>query len=58
MLDDIKEAIKNNNDLPERIVNMLRLDYFDEAVGPVEGFQIFGQFMKDGNELPLSFWPA
>jgi hypothetical protein len=37
----MKETIKNNEDLPERIAGMLRLDYFDDAVGQVEGFQIF-----------------
>ncbi|KAF8554223.1 hypothetical protein OG21DRAFT_1115422 [Imleria badia] len=43
---DMKESIKDNEDLPNNIVGMLRLDYFDDAVGPVEGFQIFGDFMQ------------
>lgn len=50
----MKESIKDNELLPKRIVGMLRLDYFDDAVGPVEGFQIFGDFMHYGNELPQS----
>ena len=45
---DMQEAIKGNEDLPKNIVGMLRLDYFDDAVGPVEGFQIFGDFMQHG----------
>ncbi|KAF8134270.1 hypothetical protein EV363DRAFT_1098078, partial [Boletus edulis] len=47
---DMKEFLGDNEDLPKRIVGMLRLDYFDDAVGPVEGFQIFGDFMQHGNE--------
>ncbi|KAF8445037.1 hypothetical protein L210DRAFT_3059908 [Boletus edulis BED1] len=43
---DMKEFLGDNEDLPKRIVGMLRLDYFDDAVGPVEGFQIFGDFMQ------------
>ncbi|KAF8554229.1 hypothetical protein OG21DRAFT_1116635 [Imleria badia] len=54
--DDMKETIKNNEDLPKYIAGMLRLDYFDDAVGQVEGFQIFGDFMQHGNELSPSFW--
>lgn len=49
------QFIKGDNDLPRHIVNMLRLDYFDDAVGHVEGFQIFGDLMQHGNESPLSF---
>ncbi|KAG8214236.1 hypothetical protein J3R82DRAFT_11044 [Butyriboletus roseoflavus] len=43
---DMKESIKDNELLPKNIVGMLRLDYFDDAVGQVEGFQIFGDFMQ------------
>ncbi|KAN0091565.1 hypothetical protein V8E55_005131 [Tylopilus felleus] len=43
---DMKESVKNNEDLPKYIVGMLRLDYFDDAVGQVEGFQIFGDIMR------------
>ena len=50
----MKESVKDNELLPKNIVGMLRLDYFDDAVGQVEGFQIFGDFMQHGNELPLS----
>ena len=53
-LGDMKESVKDNELLPKNIVGMLRLDYFDDAVGPVEGFQIFGDFMQHGNEPPLS----
>ena len=49
---DMKESIKDNELLSRNIVGMLRHDYFDDAVGQVEGFQIFGDFMQDGNELP------
>ena len=52
---DTKESIKENELLPKHIVGMLRLDYFDDAVGLVEGFQIFGDFMQHGNELSQSF---
>ncbi|KAG8214234.1 hypothetical protein J3R82DRAFT_11042 [Butyriboletus roseoflavus] len=43
---DMKESVKDNELLPKNIVGMLRLDYFDDAVGQVEGFQIFGDFMQ------------
>ncbi|KAF9227006.1 hypothetical protein BS17DRAFT_440162 [Gyrodon lividus] len=36
----------NLDHLSKYIVNMLRLDYFDDAVGQVEGFQVFGDLMK------------
>jgi hypothetical protein len=45
----MKPDINNNSLVPKYIVNMLRLDFFDDAVGQVEGFQIFGDFMKQGN---------
>lgn len=54
-LADMKDSIKENELLPKYIVLMLRLDYFDDAVGKVEGFQIFGDFMQHGNELLQSF---
>ncbi|KAF9227009.1 hypothetical protein BS17DRAFT_441300 [Gyrodon lividus] len=44
--DEMKHYINHNQLVPKYIVNMLRLDYFDDAVGQVEGFQIFGDFMK------------
>lgn len=47
--DDMKESVKDNDDLPKYIVGMLRLDYFDDALGQVEGFQIFGDIMQHGN---------
>ncbi|KAG9309245.1 hypothetical protein JVU11DRAFT_10725 [Chiua virens] len=43
--DDMKH-IKNDELLPKRIISMLRLDYFDDTLGSVEGFQIFGGFMQ------------
>ena len=43
--------MKNNDELPKNIIGMLRLDYFDDAVGQVEGFQIFGDLMQHGNRL-------
>lgn len=46
-------SIKDNELLPKNIVGMLRLDYFDDAVGPVEGFQIFGDFMQHGKGTAL-----
>lgn len=48
LLGDMKESVKDNEDLPKYIVGMLRLDYFDDAVGQVEGFQIFGDIMHHG----------
>ena len=54
-LADMKDSIKDNELLPKHIVLMLQLDYFDDAVGKVEGFQIFGDFMQHGNELPRWF---
>ena len=33
---------------------MLRLDYFDDAVGQVEGFQIFGDIMQHGSVFAKS----
>lgn len=48
-LDDMKESIRDSEDLPKHIVGMLRLDYFDDAVGQVEGFQIFGDLMQHGD---------
>ena len=51
----MKDSIKDNELLPKHIVLMLQLDYFDDAVGKVEGFQIFGDFMQHGNELPRWF---
>ena len=30
------------------IINMIRLDYFDEAVGPVEGFDILRNLLRCG----------
>ena len=51
----MKDSMKENELLPKNIVGMLRLDYFDDAVGQVEGFQIFGDFMQHGNGLPWSF---
>ncbi|KIJ60018.1 hypothetical protein HYDPIDRAFT_190199 [Hydnomerulius pinastri MD-312] len=38
---------------PGHIVNMLRLDYFDEAIGGYEGFQIFYELMKNGKALNI-----
>ena len=49
---DMKESIKENELLPRNIVGMLRYDYFDDAVGQVEGFQVFGDLMQNGKELP------
>lgn len=46
----MKESIKDNDCLPKHIVYMLRLDYFDDSIGHVEGFQIFGDLMGHGNE--------
>ncbi|KAN0091571.1 Uncharacterized alpha/beta hydrolase domain (DUF2235) domain containing protein [Tylopilus felleus] len=42
---EMKESIKDNDCLPKHIVYMLRLDYFDDSIGHVEGFQIFGDLM-------------
>ena len=44
---DMKESIKDSELLPRNIVGMLRHDYFDDAVGQVEGFQIFGDFRSE-----------
>ena len=55
--DDMKESVKDNEDLPKYIVGMLRLDYFDDAVGQVEGFQIFGDIMQYGNVSMVHFAP-
>ena len=51
---DLKESVKDDEDLPKYIVGMLRLDYFDDAVGQVEGFQIFGDIMQHGNVFAKS----
>ncbi|KAF8134256.1 hypothetical protein EV363DRAFT_884823 [Boletus edulis] len=53
---DMKRSIEDNRDLPMHIVRMLKLDYFDDVVGQVEGFQILGDLMRHGNELLLLFW--
>ena len=37
---------------------MLRLDYFDDAVGQVEGFQIFGDIMQHGNVATVHYDPS
>ena len=47
----MKESIKDNELFPKYIVNMLQHNYFEDAVGRVEGFQIFGDFMQHGNGL-------
>ena len=46
--------LRENEELPKNIIGMLRLDYFDDAVGQMEGFQIFEDLMRHGNEPPLS----
>ncbi|KAI9569558.1 hypothetical protein HD554DRAFT_2037944 [Boletus coccyginus] len=46
---DMKEFIKDNELLPKHIIGMLQLDYFDDTVGLVKGFQIFGDFMQHAN---------
>lgn len=46
--DDMKAPIRDNKDLPKYVVGMLQLDYFDDAIGQIEGFQIFGNIMRDG----------
>jgi hypothetical protein len=55
--DDMRESVKDNEDLPKYIVGMLRLDYFDDAVGQVEGFQIFGDIMQHGNVPMVHYDP-
>ena len=55
MKDMMKDSVmKDDAELPKNIVGMLRLDYFDDAVGQIEGFQIFGDLMQHGNRL---HWP-
>ncbi|KAG9309257.1 hypothetical protein JVU11DRAFT_10740 [Chiua virens] len=44
--DDMTSSIMDNDNLPKNIVGMLREDYFDDAVGQVEGFDIFRSFMQ------------
>ncbi|KAF8554212.1 hypothetical protein OG21DRAFT_1522574 [Imleria badia] len=48
---DMKMSLKDSEDLPKHIIGMLRLDCFNNAAGQVEGFQIFRDFMRHGNEL-------
>ena len=50
----MKEYIKGNELFMKNIVDMLRLDYFDDAVGQVEGFQIFGKLMQYRKRLSQS----
>ena len=52
---DIKEFITDNEFLPKNIVNVLRLDCFDDAVSQVEEFQIFEDFMQHSNGSPVIF---
>ena len=54
----MKESVKDNEDLPKYIVDMLRLDYFDDAVGQVEGFQLFGDIMQYGNVPMVHYDPC
>lgn len=53
----MKESVKDNEDLPKYIVGMLRLDYFDDTVGQVEGFQIFGDIIQHGSVAMIYFDP-
>ena len=48
----MKAYIKDSKLFMKNIVDMLRLDYFDDAIGQVEGFQIFGKFMQHRNGPP------
>ncbi|KAH0833400.1 hypothetical protein J3R83DRAFT_12506 [Lanmaoa asiatica] len=45
--DNLKSSIIKNPRVSKYIVKMLRLDYFNDWLGQVEGFQILGEFMKD-----------
>ncbi|KAH7928798.1 hypothetical protein BV22DRAFT_182921 [Leucogyrophana mollusca] len=45
--DEMRQPITEDSRVPHHIVNMLRLDYFDEAIGQNEGFQIFSDLLKD-----------
>ena len=40
------------------IVTMLRKGWFDDAVGLVEGFEIFRQLMEYGSLLPILLDPT
>ena len=57
--DDMRGSIKNKNPLAMNIVGMLQHDYFDDAVGTFEGFQIFRDLVQHGNgplQLFLMSW--
>ena len=53
----MKNSVKDNENLLKYIVDMLRLGHFDDAVGQVEGFQIFGDIMQHGNVVMVYFDP-
>lgn len=44
----LARLINNNPLIVGYIVNMIRLDYFDEAIGVIEGFSIFEDLMRCG----------
>lgn len=46
--DDMKALKRDNKDLPNYVVDMLQLGCFDDAIGQIERFQIFGNIMQDG----------
>jgi hypothetical protein len=59
VLEDMKQSILSNDKVLKYIVEMLRLDSFDDAVGQVEGWRVFaklmGRLMQDGNAYPDLF---
>jgi hypothetical protein len=42
----MRNLILSNPKIPKYIVGMLRSDSFDDAVGQVEGWQVFADLMK------------
>ena len=48
--------VKHDRFVAGYIVNMIRLDYFDEAIGVTEGFTIFEDLLRFG-EVNFIFYP-
>ncbi|KIJ06881.1 hypothetical protein PAXINDRAFT_19916 [Paxillus involutus ATCC 200175] len=59
VLEDMKQPILSNDEVLKYIVEMLRLDSFDDAIGQIEGWRVFADLMemlmKEGNASPDLF---
>lgn len=54
VIEGLRLLINNNPVIVGYIVNMIRLDYFDEAIGITEGFTIFEELLRCGKINLLS----